>query len=160
VWDNPAAWGVTLGREKYGVAGSITVFPPAVPLKVAGTFREGDRLTWQDLVLEVIPLPGHGRYQVGFVLELTGKPLAILKSYRQMISEPVDLNLGGHGSHFGECAALYAESLRRVEHALPCLRRLIPGGDLEAAFFRPGQPRWPGTAAKSASNPASTGGSR
>lgn len=451
VWDNPAAWGVTLGREKYGVAGSITVFPPAVPLKVAGTFREGDRLTWQDLALEVIPLPGHGRHQVGFVLELTGKPLAIftgdllchpaklvnmfdleinyggtalptqpallrelaqrpvpryfpatgpmlangpeqarqladaiddyqqalnwrsgkflpapqpeyprlgrylrlhkgvyqlgnlgncillidgqghglmfdpgpcdfesptrvadfhrdldlferegglraldlalvthvhgdhydlapelrkrypgfrlgawdlvarvmeapwdypypallpwynlgfdqvavddvlsedtpyswhgvpirsrhlpghcychaaylltfnglrlaitgdtiqsrgeaggmdflianhsvpddrggiLKSYRQMISEPVDLNLGGHGSHFGECAALYAESLRRVEHALPCLRRLIPGGDLEAAFFRPGQPRWPRTAAKSASNPASTGGSR
>jgi glyoxylase-like metal-dependent hydrolase (beta-lactamase superfamily II) len=77
VWENPADWMNSLGREKYGIAGSITALPPEVPLKVAGTFREGGRLTWQDLVFEVIPLPGHGRHHVGFVLEVEGRPLAI-----------------------------------------------------------------------------------
>ena len=77
VWDNPADWPVTRGREKYGVAGSITVFPPEKPLKVGETFHEGDRLTWEDLMFEVIPLPGHGRYHVGFVMERAGEPLAI-----------------------------------------------------------------------------------
>jgi glyoxylase-like metal-dependent hydrolase (beta-lactamase superfamily II) len=77
VWDNPSEWMVTLGQEKYGVAGSITVFPPDLALKVSDTFREGDRISWQDLVFEVIPLPGHSRHHVGFVLELDGKPLAV-----------------------------------------------------------------------------------
>jgi glyoxylase-like metal-dependent hydrolase (beta-lactamase superfamily II) len=67
----------------------------------------------------------------------------ILKSYMQMVEEEVDLNLGGHGSHFTQCKALYAESLRRIEHALPFLRRLVPGGDLDTALLRPGMPRWP-----------------
>lgn len=39
VWDNPAEWMKTLGQEKYGVAGSITVFPPEEPLSVSSTFR-------------------------------------------------------------------------------------------------------------------------
>ena len=77
VWDNPADWMNTLGREKYVIAGSITVFPPEVPLKVSGTFHEGERLIWQDLVFEVIPLPGHSRHHVGFVLEMDGNPLAV-----------------------------------------------------------------------------------
>ncbi|MCE9613911.1 MAG: MBL fold metallo-hydrolase [Lentisphaerae bacterium] len=76
-WENPASWMDTLGREPYGIAGCVTVFPPATPLKPTGTFREGDRIAWQDLVLEVIPLPGHSRAHVGFVLELAGRPLAI-----------------------------------------------------------------------------------
>jgi glyoxylase-like metal-dependent hydrolase (beta-lactamase superfamily II) len=76
-WERPEEWGLTLGREEYGVAGSITEFPPQYPLKVAGTFLEGERIEWQDLVFEVIPLPGHGRHHVGFVLELAGEPLAI-----------------------------------------------------------------------------------
>ncbi len=77
VWEDPAAWGDTLGQEPYGVAGSITLFPPEVPLRVDDTFREGDRIAWQDLVFEVIPLPGHGRHHVGFLLELGGKVLAV-----------------------------------------------------------------------------------
>lgn len=69
VWENPAEWPVTLGREKYGIAGCVTEFPPAIPLKITGTFRAGDRLPWQDLILEVISLPGHSRHAVGFALE-------------------------------------------------------------------------------------------
>ncbi|MFZ4397996.1 MAG: MBL fold metallo-hydrolase, partial [Kiritimatiellia bacterium] len=77
VWDKPEEWMQTLGREKYGVAGCVTVFPPEISLTLAGTFREGDRIAWQDLILEVIPLPGHSRHQVGFGLEMDGKPLVI-----------------------------------------------------------------------------------
>lgn len=77
VWRKPEEWMESLGGEKYGVAGCITVFPPEVPLKVAATFREGERIAWQDLVFEVIPLPGHGRHHAGFVLEWDGKPLAV-----------------------------------------------------------------------------------
>ncbi|MFA6290565.1 MAG: MBL fold metallo-hydrolase [Victivallales bacterium] len=77
LWENPSEWMETLGQEKYGVAGSITVFPPDLPLKVSDTFREGDRISWLDLVFEVIPLPGHSRHHVGFVLELDGKRLAV-----------------------------------------------------------------------------------
>ena len=62
---------------------------------------------------------------------------------RQMCTEQVDLNLGGHSSHFTDCAALYAESVRRIEHATPYLQRLVPGGDLVTACLRPQQPHWP-----------------
>ena len=54
-----------------------------------------------------------------------------------MVNEKVDLNLGGHDSHFVECAAQYEESLCSIEHALPYLRRLLPDGDLNTAFIRP-----------------------
>jgi hypothetical protein len=64
----------------------------------------------------------------------------ILKAYRQMVGETVGLNLGGHGSHFMDCQELYAESLRRIEYALPALCRLVPDGDLRPAFIRPGFP--------------------
>ncbi len=77
VWDNPADWGITMGAEKYGVAGSVTCLPPPAPLSLAGTFDDGDRLAWQDLTFEVVPLPGHGRAHVGFWLELDGARLAL-----------------------------------------------------------------------------------
>jgi glyoxylase-like metal-dependent hydrolase (beta-lactamase superfamily II) len=103
VWDNPADWMNTLGREKYGIAGSITVPPPEVPLKVAGTFREGERLTWQDLVFEVISLPGHSRHHVGFVLEMEGKPLAVFTG--DLLCHPAKLvNVYDLESNYGATA--------------------------------------------------------
>lgn len=128
---------------------------------------------WHDTPIRSIHLPGHCYCHAGYLLTFNGVRLAItgdtiqsrgeapgmdfiisnhsvpdeysgiLKAYRRMCGEAVDLNLGGHGSHFTGCGALYAESLRRIEHALPCLRKLVAGGDLEAAFVRPGYPRWP-----------------
>lgn len=127
---------------------------------------------WHDVAIRSIHLPGHCYCHAGYLLTFRGLHLAltgdtiqswgeanglsfiianhsvpdersgILKSYRRMVGEPVDLNLGGHSSHFTNCPAMYAESLRRIEHTLPYLRRLVPGGDLDAAFLRPGFPRW------------------
>ena len=80
----------------------------------------------------------------------------VLKTYRRLCAETVDLNLGGHGSHFTACGAMYAETLRRIEHAQPYLRRLVPGGDLVTACLRPGWPRWPvqaGVAVGAAASP-------
>ena len=100
-WDNPADWPVTMGREKYGIAGSVTVFPPESPLKVVGTFRDGERLHWQDLTLVVRALPGHGLEPVGFVLELAGAPLAIftgdlLRAPAQLVNiYDLEINYGG-----------------------------------------------------------------
>ncbi len=76
-WSAPSSWAVTLGQEPYSIAGAITVFPPDEPLTGAGGFQAGDRIAWQSLVFEVIPLPGHGRHAVGFVLEQAGRPLAL-----------------------------------------------------------------------------------
>ncbi|MEI7881023.1 MAG: MBL fold metallo-hydrolase [bacterium] len=114
VWDNPADWMNTLGREKYGIAGSITVFPPEVPLKVAGTFHEGERLAWQDLVFEVIPLPGHSRHHVGFVLEMDGTPLAIFTG--DLLCHPAKLvNVFDLESNYGGTAiALLPVVLREL----------------------------------------------
>ena len=100
-WDHPADWPITLGREKYGVAGSVTAFPPESPLKIAGTFRDGDRLPWQDLTLVVRPLPGHGLQPVGFILELAGESLAVftgdlLRSPAQLVNiYDLEINYGG-----------------------------------------------------------------
>ena len=135
--------------------------------------HEDRPFAWHDTAIRAIHLPGHCYCHAGYLLTFNGLRLAItgdtiqsrgtseslsfltvnhsvpdagsgfLKTYRQMCRESVDLNLGGHGSHFTGCAALYAESLRRIEHATPFLRRLVPGGDLTAACLRPRWPRWP-----------------
>jgi len=137
VWDNPADWMNTLGREKYGIAGSITVFPPEVPLKVAGTFREGDRLTWQDLVFEVIPLPGHGRHHVGFVLELDGKALAIFTG--DLLCHPAKLvNMYDLESNYGGTAiaslpvVLRRLAQRPVQLYFPSTGPVLENGPVQA----------------------------
>ena len=118
VWDKPAEWMRTLGQEKYGVAGSITVFPPEVPLHVDGTFREGDRIAWQDLVFEVIPLPGHGRHQVGFVLEFEGKPRAVFSA--DVVCHPARLvNMYDLECNYGGTALAAQPALLRALAARP-----------------------------------------
>ncbi|MEI6788202.1 MAG: MBL fold metallo-hydrolase [bacterium] len=137
VWGNPADWMNTLGREKYGIAGSIAVFPPEVPLKVAGTFREGERLTWQDLVFEVIPLPGHGRHHVGFILEMDGKPLAIFTG--DLLCHPAKLvNVYDLESNYGGTAiaslpvVLRELAQRPVQRYFPATGPVIERGPEEA----------------------------
>jgi glyoxylase-like metal-dependent hydrolase (beta-lactamase superfamily II) len=137
VWDNPAEWGVTLGREKYGVAGSITEFPPVVPLKVTGTFREGDRLTWQDLVIEVIPLPGHSRHHVGFVLELDGTPLAIftgdLVCHPSKLVNVFDLESRYGGTTLDTLPAILQDLAKRpVNHYFPATGHAMANGPVQA----------------------------
>lgn len=137
IWDNPAEWTVTMGREKYGVAGSITVFPPERPLKIAGTFREGDELAWQDLVLEVIPLPGHGRHQTGFVLKRAGEPLAIftgdLLCDRAKVVNLYDLEASYGGSALGTLPGLLrALAERPVACYFPATGPVMADGPAQA----------------------------
>ena len=72
-WENPAEWPTTMGRETYGIGGSITVLPPEQPLAVSHTFRGGDELEWNGLQFRVIPLPGHSRHHCGFLMEREGQ---------------------------------------------------------------------------------------
>jgi len=131
---------------------------------VDDVLSEDTAYSWHGVPIRSIHLPGHcyahGAYLLtfnGLRLAITGDTIqsrgeaeglsfiisnhsvpdgrsGILKTYRRMASEAVDLNLGGHGSHFVDCAAHYRESLRRIENALPHLCRLLPCGDLDAAF--------------------------
>jgi glyoxylase-like metal-dependent hydrolase (beta-lactamase superfamily II) len=137
---------------------------------------------WHDVSIRSLHLPGHCYCHAAYLLTFNGLRLAItgdtiqsrgeadglgftvsnhsipaersgiLKTFRQLVAGQVDLNLGGHGSHFVECAAHYAESLQRIQHALPYLSRLVPGGDLDAALFRPNLPRWPAGVMRPASS--------
>lgn len=136
-WDNPADWPVTMGREKYGVAGSTTVFPPAVPLKLGGTFREGERIAWQDLVFEVIPLPGHGRHSVGFVLELAGRALAVftgdLLCHPAQLVNVFDLEISYGGNALGSLPeVLRSLAARPVQRYFPSTGPALDDGPAEA----------------------------
>lgn len=68
VWDDPAAWSETLGRERWGVAGAVTHRPPVVSPPAVEEVAAGTRLAWAGLELEVIALPAHSPYAVGFAL--------------------------------------------------------------------------------------------
>jgi len=137
VWDKPEEWMETLGREKYGIAGSVTVFPPEVPLALGGTFHEGDRIAWQDLVFEVIPLPGHGRHAVGFVLELDGLPLAVFTV--DLLCHPARLvNLYDLETNYGGTAlpalptVLRELAQRPAQRYFPSTGRMLANGPEQA----------------------------
>ena len=106
-------------------------------MKVAGTFREGERLTWQDLVLEVISLPGHSRHHVGFVLELNGKPLAIFTG--DLLCHPAKLvNMYDLESNYGGTtlatlpAVLRDLAQRPVQLYFPATGPALPDGPAQA----------------------------
>lgn len=138
VWDNPAEWMETLGREKYGVAGSTTVLPPALPLKVSETFNEGDRINWQDLVFEVIALPGHGFHHVGFVLELAGRPLTVftgdLLCHPARLINVYDLEINYGGTVLNTLPAVLRSLVQiPAQLYLPSTGPSIPNGPAQAA---------------------------
>lgn len=64
-WPPSREWD-SRGEEKYGVAGCTTERPPQMPLQVAGVVRAGECFRWEDLELEVLALPGHGKRAIGF----------------------------------------------------------------------------------------------
>ncbi len=120
-WDHPEEWGITLGREPYGIAGSITIRPPDEPLPVSETFRAGDRLEWQDLIFEVVALPGHGRESVGFFLEHRGRRLAFFSG--DLICAPHHLvNLYDLEENYGGVMlSSLSSELRRLANEAPLL---------------------------------------
>ena len=137
VWDHPEDWPVTLGREAYGIAGSTTVFPPEQQLRIGGTFRDGDRLVWQDLVFVVVALPAHGRHPVGFILELDGVPLALFSG--DLLQHPgrlvnfYDLEINYGGSALGALpAALRALAEQPVRQWFPATGPVLADGPGQA----------------------------
>lgn len=78
VWDDPMAWGETMGAEPYGVAGCITRWPPEEPLTLGPSVKAGEVIDWQGLTIEAISLPYNGGPQaLGFVLRSQGQVLAV-----------------------------------------------------------------------------------
>jgi len=81
---------------------------------------------------------------VGFIMSNHSVPdgdEGVLGAMRALAGERVDLNLGGHGTGFRDAQPVYRESVRRIEHGLPALRALAPGGDLACAMRWPDMPR-------------------
>lgn len=64
-WPPSREWD-SRGAEEYGVAGCITERPPDAPLNVTATVEPGQTWTWQDVTLQVLALPGHGKRSLGF----------------------------------------------------------------------------------------------
>ena len=76
VWEDPLDWPDSLGEEPYGVAGCTLYWPPEVPLSISEALNPGERIQWLDLTLEILHLPCHGKYSLGFLLRKEDRPLA------------------------------------------------------------------------------------
>ena len=63
-WAEDRDWGYR-GEEKYGFGRCLIVRPPARRLNVVGELTPGATFTWQDVTLEVLALPGSGKFAVG-----------------------------------------------------------------------------------------------
>jgi len=123
---------------------------------------------WHDVQINTIHLPGHCLIHAAYILEFNGLRLAITGdtvqtngeaitvdyifcnhsaptdelgvpgAMKNLNAHSIDLNIGGHGSRFGNPNAMYEASLKRISKALPALRDLVIDGDLAAACVRPG----------------------
>jgi glyoxylase-like metal-dependent hydrolase (beta-lactamase superfamily II) len=124
----------------------------------------GESLEWRGHSIQVVHLPGHALVHCGFVLSFNGERLAItgdsiqgngeadslnpsitnhsapneseglLGAYRQLARIKVDLNLGGHGSWFRDCARVYEESIIQIATQQAALERLFMPGSVRDAF--------------------------
>ena len=65
IWPPSREWD-SRGEERYGIGGCPTERPPTQPLHIAGLLHPGTDFVWRDITLEVLPLPGHGKFAVGF----------------------------------------------------------------------------------------------
>jgi glyoxylase-like metal-dependent hydrolase (beta-lactamase superfamily II) len=139
----------------------LGAMPVDVKLHRSTTWR------WNDIAITTLHLPGHCFVHAGYMLTFRGLRLAItgdtiqtrgeseslnyiivnhsvpdsregcLAAYEAVLRHEVDLNLGGHSSHFTDCRRLYEASLARMRHAQAALRTLLHDGDLTRAFRRP-----------------------
>lgn len=76
-WDDPAAWGETRGRERWGIAGAVTHRPPEPPLSDVEEAPAGAAIAFGDCVFEAVALPAHSPYALGWVLRRAGRVLAV-----------------------------------------------------------------------------------
>lgn len=127
----------------------------------------GATLSWHGTPIEVLHLPGHCYVHAGFLLDFRGKRLAITgdtlqmrgtptelsfimcnhaapdaeagpeKAFRQLLGRGVELNIGGHGSRFADCEAIYRASLASIERSQAAFRELFVERDLQRVCVRP-----------------------
>ncbi len=71
VWPPDRDWDYK-GAEKYGIGGCVTERLPAQPLAVAGTLAPGETFTWEDITLEILPLPASGKRSIGLFWRTEG----------------------------------------------------------------------------------------
>ncbi|MHC4883682.1 MAG: MBL fold metallo-hydrolase [Planctomycetota bacterium] len=137
VWEDPEDWMNTMGREPYGVGGSVTCFPPEVPLAIGESVAEGETLEWCGLTLEAISLPAHGRWALGYLLKEGNTTLAFfsgdLLRHPACLVNVYDLVSTYGGTTLGDLPEL----LRRVaslgvEAFFPASGPVIESGSCEA----------------------------
>jgi hypothetical protein len=58
------------------------------------------------------------------------------QAYRNVIPLGIDLNLGGHSSHFQDCREIYDASLHRIEQTTDLLLELFPKTSASEIFLR------------------------
>jgi glyoxylase-like metal-dependent hydrolase (beta-lactamase superfamily II) len=123
-------------------------------------------LLWHGTAIHTVHLPGHCLVHAGYWLDWSGRRILLsgdsiqtrgeadslqmpganhsipgteeghAQAYRNVIPLGIDLNLGGHSSHFQDCREIYNASLERIEQTTACLMRLFPEKPAVEIFLR------------------------
>jgi hypothetical protein len=123
-------------------------------------------LLWHGTAIHTVHLPGHCLVHAGYWLDWNGRRVLLsgdsiqtrgeadslqmpganhsipgteeghAQAYRNVIPLGIDLNLGGHSSHFQDCREIYNGSLERIEQTTACLMRLYPEKPPVEIFLR------------------------
>ena len=121
---------------------------------------------WHGTAIHTVDLPGHCLLHAGYWLDWKGRRILIsgdsiqtrgeadslqmpganhsipgteeghAQAYRNVIPLGIDLNLGGHSSHFQNCREIYNSSLERIEQTTARLMMLFPEKSQSDIFLR------------------------
>jgi glyoxylase-like metal-dependent hydrolase (beta-lactamase superfamily II) len=123
-------------------------------------------LLWHGTAIHTVHLPGHCLVHAGYWLDWSGRRILLsgdsiqtrgeadslqmpganhsipgteeghAQAYRNVIPLGIDLNLGGHSSHFQDCREIYDASLHRIEQTTDLLLELFPKMSASEIFLR------------------------
>ena len=123
-------------------------------------------LLWHGTAIHTVHLPGHCLLHAGYWLDWNGRRILLsgdsiqtrgeadslqmpcanhsvpgteeghAQAYRNVIPLGIDLNLGGHASHFQDCRDIYNASFERIEQTTDLLLELFPKKSSSEIFLR------------------------
>lgn len=123
-------------------------------------------LLWHGTAIHTVHLPGHCLLHAGYWLDWNGRRILLsgdsiqtrgeadalqmpcanhsvpgteeghAQAYRNVIPLGIDLNLGGHSSHFQDCRDIYNASFERIEQTTDLLLELFPKKSSSEIFLR------------------------
>ena len=123
-------------------------------------------LLWHGTAIHTVHLPGHCLLHAGYWLDWNGRRILLSgdsiqtrgeadslqmpcanhsvpgteeghdQAYRNVIPLGIDLNLGGHSSHFQDCRDIYNASFERIEQTTDLLLELFPKKSSSEIFLR------------------------